>query len=457
MNWKLKFGVIWSGQAISVFTSSVLQMALIWHIAIDTNSALMLSIASFAGFLPRALLGPLAGALVDRWSRKLTIIGADLYIALISLALGVFAVFTAPPIWFILVILFLRSIGSAFHTPAISAITPLIVPEENLTKCAGYSSSLESIGFIAGTSVAAILNPIWGIGGMVWLDVAGAVIASIAVMLVKIPSLTEAEGAKAVSGANGVSDEGEAESRGVGAASDLATETDSVAAIESAKINGTAVAKAAESAEDSSKGGLLSEVGVAFAVLRKQKGLFALLWIGFAFCFVFSPINALFPLMSMGYFGGTEAHAAVAEVTFAIGMIVGGLLLGVWGGFKNRAVTMALSVAIMGVALGISGALPVYGFIIFAVLSGFMGFSAPLYNGPAMALVQEKIEPEFLGRIFGVYGSLMSAAMLLGLAVSGPLADIVGVNNWFLISGIIITALAAVTIMTPNVRNIEKE
>jgi len=403
MSWKFKFGVIWSGQAISVFTSSILQMALIWHLAMLTGSALMLSMAAFAGFLPRALFGTVAGAFVDRWNRKLTIIGADLYIALISLALGILTIFITPPIWFILAVLFFRSIGSAFHTPAISAITPLIVPEEHLTKCAGYSSSLESIGFIAGTSVAAILYPIWGLDGMVWLDVAGAIIASLTIVVVKIPAPPKAEPCEAVA-----------------------------------------------------KAGLFSEIGEAFIVLRKQKGLFALLWIGFAFTFVFSPINALFPLMSMDYFGGTTTQAAIAEVAFAVGMIVGGLLLGVWGGFKNRAVTMTLAIAILGVAIGISGILPTYGFAIFAVLSTFMGFSAPLYNSPAMALMQEKIDPEYLGRVFGVYGSLLSFAMLIGLVVSGVFADIVGVNILFLISGIIITVLSVITIMTPSIRNIEK-
>ena len=71
-NWKLKFAVIWSGQAISIFTSAILQMALIWHMAVTTNSSFVLSIASIAAFLPMAVLGSFAGALVDRWNRKYT-------------------------------------------------------------------------------------------------------------------------------------------------------------------------------------------------------------------------------------------------------------------------------------------------------------------------------------------------------------------------------------------------
>jgi DHA3 family macrolide efflux protein-like MFS transporter len=89
-NWKLKFALIWSGQAVSFFTSAILQMALIWHLAIVTSSALILSVASIAGFLPMALLGSFAGALVDRWNRKATMIGADLFIAAVSASLCVY-------------------------------------------------------------------------------------------------------------------------------------------------------------------------------------------------------------------------------------------------------------------------------------------------------------------------------------------------------------------------------
>src|SRR5215470_15693117 len=110
-NWKLKFLVIWSGQAISILSSAILQMALIWHLTITTGSALILSLASVAGFLPMALLGSFAGAFVDRWNRKITMIGADLFIAGISLSLVIYTFFAELSIWFVMAVLFLRSVG----------------------------------------------------------------------------------------------------------------------------------------------------------------------------------------------------------------------------------------------------------------------------------------------------------------------------------------------------------
>jgi len=117
---------------------------------------------------------------------------------------------------------------------------------------------------------------------------------------------------------------------------------------------------------------------------------------------------------------------------------------------------MCCSIALMGVAIAGSGALPTTGFVVFAGLSLLMGLSAPFYTGPHVALMQEKFPIEHLGRIFGFYGSLMSASMLLGLVTTGLTADIVGVNVWFLVSGVAISILAIIAVATPGIRNIEK-
>jgi len=400
-NWKRGFLILWSGQALSLLTSAVLQMALIWHLTAATKSALVLSGASFMGFLPAALLGGIAGTLVDRWNRKLVMIGADLFIALVSLILAVYALFAALPVWLVLAVLFVRSVGTAFHTPAISAVTPLIVPEDKLTKCSGITQSLQTVGYIAGAAIAGALYPVWSLSGLVFLDVAGAVVASAAVAAVGIPSPPKAE--------------------------------------------------------HPAGGGMLSEMKEGYHVLRSSRGLFALMWIGAAFMVLFSPINALFPLMSLDYFGGTTAQAAIAEIAFAAGMFAGGLLLGVWGGFKNRAVSMIGALLVMGAAVWLSGLLPANGFPAFAVFSMFMGFSSPFYSGPQTALMQEKIAPEYLGRVFGLYGSIVSLAMPLGLALSGIFADGVGVHRWFLISGAGCVLLAVLAVALPSIRGIEKE
>ena len=399
-NWKTRFFIIWFGQAVSILTSSILQMALIWRLSIQTNSAAILSVASIAGFLPAAILGLFAGALVDRWNRKLTMVGADLLIALISLVLAVYAYFADVPVWLVLAVLFLRSIGAAFHSPAISAVTPLIVPPEALTKCAGYTSSLQTVGYIAGAAIAAVLYPIWSMSALVMLDVFGAVFASAMVLVVKIPSPPPAESPVAPN--------------------------------------------------------ILFEMREGYRILRGNKGIFALVWVSAIFMFLYSPINALYPLMTFDHFGGTTTHASITEITFAVGMLLGGLALGAWGGLKNRGHSILLAMLVMGGAIGLSGLLPASGFIGFAALCVCMGLSVPFYSGPLTALMQEKYEPQYLGRVFGLFSSITAFAMPLGLVLSGLFADSVGIANYFAIIGAACVALTVAACFVKSVRTVDQ-
>ena len=304
------------------------------------------------------------------------------------------------PVWVVMVVLFIRSIGTAFHSPALSAATPLLVPEDQLTKCAGYSQSVQSVSYILSPAIAAFLYATWDLNLIIALDVLGALVACITVTIVAIPK------------------------------QEIKTEM-----VQSS---------------------IISEAKAGYNILKENKGLFALLWIGAFYCFIYMPINALFPLMSMSYFGGTTTHASIVEIMFAVGMLAGGLLLSTWGGFKNPTISIVTSFIAMGFALIIAGLLPINGFFIFVFCSAIMGFSAPFYSGVQMALIQEKIQPEYLGRVFGLLGSIMSLAMPLGLIVSGIFADQIGINRWFAVSGIGILILALLSSLHPSMKELDK-
>lgn len=400
LNWKRSFFTIWAGQAISLITSAVLQMVIIWYLTDTTGSALVLSMATMVGFLPQAILGTMIGVLVDRWNRKLVMIGADLIIAVAGVVLAVVALMIELPVWVVMVVLFIRSIGTAFHSPALSAATPLLVPEDQLTKCAGYSQSVQSVSYILSPAIAAFLYATWDLNLIIALDVLGALVACITVTIVAIPK------------------------------QEIKTEM-----VQSS---------------------IISEAKAGYNILKENKGLFALLWIGAFYCFIYMPINALFPLMSMSYFVGTTTNASIVEIMFAVGMLAGGLLLSTWGGFKKPTISIVTSFIAMGFALIIAGLLPINGFFIFVFCSAIMGFSAPFYSGVQMALIQEKIQPEYLGRVFGLLGSIMSLAMPLGLIVSGIFADQIGINRWFAVSGIGILILALLSSLHPSMKELDK-
>lgn len=396
-SWKRTFFTIQSGQAISLITSSALQMALIFYLTEKTNSSMTLALATLVGFLPQGVLGLFIGGWIDRHSRKRIMIGADLFIAAVSALLAVISAFLDPPVWVVLAILFLRSIGSAFHTPSINAVTPLIVPTDKLAKCTGYIQSLQSVSSIVSPALGALLYAQCTLTEIIALDVVGAVIASIAVMLVKIPNID--------------------------------------------------VANIPQSE------GVLAGAKEAYRILAQQKGLLTLLWMGALYMFAYMPINALFPLISMNHFGGTTWHVAMSESVFAAGMLLGGIVLGVWGGFQRKTTTVLLSIAVMGIALLIAGILPASGFIAFVVCCAIMGFSAPFY-GVQTAIYQEMVSPEYLGRVFSLSLSIMSLAMPLGLIAAGCFADMTGVETWFAISGIFIAGIAVVGAVLPSIKEL---
>ena len=382
-NWKRKFYAIWAGQAVSLITSAILQMAIIFYLTEKTGSAMVLSMASLVGFLPYAILGPAIGVLVDRHDRKKIMIGADLIIAAAGAVLAIVAFCMELPVWMIMIVLFIRSIGTAFHTPALNAVTPLLVPEEQLTKCAGYSQSLQSISYIVSPAVAALLYSVWDLNAIIAIDVLGAVIASITVAIVRIPKLGNQ--------------------------------------VQSLEPN------------------FIREMKEGVVVLRQNKGLFALLLLGTLYTFVYMPINALFPLISMEHFNGTPVHISITEISFAFGMLAGGLLLGRLGGFEKHVLLITSSFFIM------------QGLIILLYVKS----SVPFYSGVQTALFQEKIKPEYLGRVFSLIGSIMSLAMPIGLILSGFFADKIGVNHWFLLSGILIIGIAIVCQMITEVRKLD--
>ena len=396
-NWKRTFFTIWSGQAVSLITSAIVQMAFIFYLTQKTGSALILSLASLAGFLPYALLGPLIGVWVDRYDRKRILIGADLMIALCGAGLAVFSYYMDPPVWLVLTVLALRSIGTAFHSPALSAVTPLLVPESELTRCAGYSQALQSIGYIVSPAIAALLYSAWSLTELMALDVAGALIACATVARVTIPKL-----------------------------------------------------KAERQATH-----FFAELKEGFTVLHKERGLFALLLVGTVYMLIYMPINALYPLMSMRYFGGTPVHISATEIAYAAGMLLGSLALGALH-VKRRINWISASIALMGMALLASGLLPPTGFIAFLLCCIVMGLSVPFYSGIQTALFQERIPPEYLGRVFSLTGSVISLAMPLGLMLSGAFADTIGVSRWFFLSGIAVVLTSLLCRSVPSIRKLNR-
>lgn len=380
----------------SQFTSSVLQFTIVWYLTEHTKSALVLSAAMFMGFLPQGILGPFIGVVIDRYQRKTIMILSDLFISLASLVL-VFASRSGISTELILLVLFARSVGTAFHHPCMQAVTPQIVPEYQLTRCAGYSQTLESVSEILSPAVAALLYQKWTMGSIIFLDVLGALLAVGTLWLSRIPR----------------------NERPV-------------------KMQNTH---------------FFEEMREGFRILKGNKGVFGLVLVSTLFTLSLMPTSALFPLMSMSYFGGTSTYASIAEITFSVGLLIGSLILGVWGGPRNRIYSMIAAQLVLGISLIGSGLLPPNGFWMFAVFSCLLGMANPFYWGMYTPILQSSFENHYLGRVLSLTASIRLICAPIGLSLSGVLAEIFGVENWFVIAGLVLLLAAALCGLLPEIRH----
>lgn len=394
--WKRKFATLWVGQAVSILTSSISQYALIWYLTARTGSAAVLSLASAAALLPQGVLSLFTGAAADRFDRRKIMALADGAIGLVSLALlGLGALAGELPIPAILGTLALRSVGSAFHAPCLQAVTPLIVPREMLSRCAGWSQGVQTFSLLLSPALAAILFAAVPLPLIITLDALGAAFAIATLGLARLPSLK---------------------------------------------------------AEGGGRLRLLADCREGYAILRRKAWLWQLCLICALFSLAVVPVSSLFPLICMNYFGGTAVSASVVETAYSLGMLAGSLLLGFWGGARNKVATMTGAVFLMGGCLMAVGVLSPAAFAAFVLLSLGMGLASPFFGSLFTALIQEKVERAYLGRVLGLSSAVMTLAGPVGLAATGLLAERVGLARWFALLGGLLALCGALCLLLPAVR-----
>ena len=397
ISWKKNFAIIWSGQAVSLFTSAVIQMAIIWYLTDRTKSASILTLATLVGFLPQAILGPFIGVLIDRYDRRKIMIYSDLSIALITLLLALSGFGRELSIILIMIVLCLRSIATAFHAPSLQAVTPMIVPKESLVSCAGYSQGVESFSLLLSPAVAALLYSLFDISLILLLDIAGAIFAMLTIILAKIPK----------------------------AERDLSEKMPHI----------------------------LTEAKEGLHALHRQKGMTALVVLNAVYAIIYFPIGSLYPLLCMSYFGGTFKESSIVEIVFSAGTLLGALILGKWGSKINQITVILISIVVMGAGLILTGSLRPDQLNVFIVLAGIMGITIPFYHGVLMSIFQIKIDESYLGRVLSLSASLGMVAMPIGLVLAGTFADVMGVEKWFFISGILTLFVAVAFYSMPTIRN----
>lgn len=401
--WKLPFYSMWGGQKLSLLGSMLVSFGLIWFLTEKYQSATVLSMASMAGLLPRVLLSPFIGPFIDRWDRKKTMIVADATVALVTLVLSFLFFFDVVEIWHIYLALFLRSAFGAFHHLASYSTTPLMVPKEKLTNISGLDQSFSGGMNIASGPLGAILLGLVKVQGLLLIDVFTALIAIGILVFVKVPSPDHS-----------------------------VTEDDSVSPMNV----------------------YMNELKLGFKYIFSWKGLIVLTAGSVILNFLITPGVALLALMTTEHFHKGALELGLLEAAFGMGVLLSGLLLSVWGGFKEKMKTVALGVFMMGIGLLLFGISPegqiLYGYVAVALI----GISLVMVNAPVNGSLQENIHPEMQGRVASLTSSLCSLGTPIGLMIAGPVSDAVGIETWFLISGIIFIAMAPIYLFNKSLKSL---
>lgn len=383
--WKKRIVLFLTSQTISLFGSLLVQYAISWYITLRTQSAIMMTISIICGFLPTFFLSPFAGVWADRYNRKTLIILSDSLIAISTLFIAILFILGYDSIWLLFVISAIRSVGAGIQTPAVNAFIPQIVPEDKLTKVNATNNSVQSMMMILTPILSGALLSFAPIEIIFFIDVITALVAVLTMALfLHVPLHSKA--------------------------------------VINDKIS------------------YFTDLKEGFTYIKSHGFVKAFFMFSIVFHILVSPAAFLTPLQVTRSFGSDVWRLTAIEIFFAGGMLVGGILMLSWGGFSNKVYTMISANIVIGVftaALGITSL-----FWVYLIFMGIIGISIPAFNTPATVLLQQKVEPDYLGRVFGVLGMISSIMMPAGMLIFGPLADIVKIEWLLIITGFALVILS---------------
>ncbi len=399
-NWLRVVATIWLGQACSILTAYSSIYAGVWYVTETTESALMLALASICSMLPQGLLSPLGGVVADRFNRRFVLIAADAFVGVVALIMGLIILMGHVSVPLVLTMGALRSVGEAFHIPAMESTTPLLVPKHHLVRINVLNQSLWSLALIVGPVFGIFLYTVIGFQMVLFLNAIGCALACLALIFAKIPDFHDTS----------------------------------------------------EEARHP-----LRSLNAGFQVLRADYGLLVMLGILMGVFSIYAGLNTLFPLMTYEHFNGDGYMASLVEAAYGAMSLVGMGILVIWGGGRHLLRTVACSGFFAGIGLVSMGLLSPDMFRVYLVLSGVLGVVEAFFQGPLLAVLQKRVPSEKLGRVMGLYTTASALSSPLGLTIAGSFAELTGVANWFVIAGVAVSIGGLLLAGIPVLRRLDAQ
>jgi DHA3 family macrolide efflux protein-like MFS transporter len=207
--------------------------------------------------------------------------------------------------------------------------------------------------------------------------------------------------------------------------------------------------------DDLGQSSVWAETAAGFRYLVRRRGHRTLIAMAALINALLVPAFSLLPLLVLQRLNGGSAQFGWLSSSLGVGLIVGGVALGAWGGFRKRVVTALIAMTALGVAVTAVGLTPASSFLWALVSMSCVGLIVPLVNGPVYAILQATIAPDYQGRVFALVASLAGAAAPLGLIAAAPVAEIVGVGVWYLAGGIACVGMGIAGFFAPALMGIE--
>lgn len=395
--WQPRFWAIFGGQALSMIGSALTQFVLLWWITDTTGSVSALATAGMAALLPQALLGPLGGTLADRTSRRVIMIVADTVSAL-CMGVLIFLFLTGRvELWHVYTMMFVRSAMQAFQGPAAAASTAMLVPASFLPRAAGLNQTLQGLMTVAAAPLGALAISVMPLGAALGIDVATALLGVVPLLLFRIPQIRVPREERA---------------------------------------------------------GVWAEFREGVSLVWGHPGLRRLYALLGAVVLVVMPTFTLTPLLVKAHFGGGAGQVALMEGLAGLGMIAGGLLIAALAP-RRQMPWILLGFAASCLTLALTALAPADLFWLAVVWWVVSGATFIVGNAPLTALLQGTIPNQLQGRVLSLLSTVMGLAGPLGLALAGPLGELIGVRGVFVVGGVLGTLASLAGFLSPALRRLE--
>jgi MFS family permease len=409
-------------QVISLIGSRMTGLALSIYIFGQTGDVTPLALVALFQFLPQVIGAGVAGVLADRYDRRLVMVLSDAGQAVGTLFLLISFASATFQLWHLYVVTFVQSLFGMLQSPAFVASVTLMIPDSQRNRANAIMQLTNPAAGVIAPALAGVLYALVGLTGVITIDLITFLIAVGVVLLVKIPRPTESAEGRAL------------------------------------------------------KGSVLREALGGFGYLWKMRPIF---WVTLHISLVNFLLSGAMILMTPYLLGRTGSEATLGALLGVLnaGALVGGIVMGVWGGTQERIHTILLGIAATGffmALVGISRVPLALGIVMFLLM-----IPIPMINASAMGIIQAKVPPDLQGRVFAVLGQLATVLIPLSYLIVGPLSDTViepavGQPGWetvaplvgdsagagygliMLVAGIVLVITTLLVYMIPSIRHLER-